>query len=159
LQANESDTVHLEDLFDVRWPNAPHRTLKNKTVDTWEAAGQPPSDKRPGEGEVIATSKASGPVVRYQSYTPGADAKGDIDAMSMWAGQGVGLVSRAEPPAIACAQSPMRLARFFVDWPSEERAARYLPAASRPQQLLKAGARFSMKAAMPSFRSSSAYVA
>jgi NAD(P)H-dependent flavin oxidoreductase YrpB (nitropropane dioxygenase family) len=96
LQANENDTVFLENLFDIRWPNAPHRTLRNRTVEAWEAAGRPPSGKRPGEGEVIATSRSSGPIVRYQSYTPGPDADGDIDALSLWAGQSVGLVSKLQ---------------------------------------------------------------
>jgi nitronate monooxygenase len=97
LGANESDTVYLENLFDVGWPNAPHRTLRNQTVDVWEAAERPSSGERPGQGEVIATSGSIGPIVRYQSYTPGADAEGDIDAMSLWAGQSVGLVSRLQP--------------------------------------------------------------
>jgi len=96
LEANESDTIYLENLFDVGWPNAPHRTLRNQTVDVWEAAGRPSSGKRPGQGEVIATSRSIGPIVRYQSYTPGSDAEGDIDAMSLWAGQSVGLVSRLQ---------------------------------------------------------------
>jgi NAD(P)H-dependent flavin oxidoreductase YrpB (nitropropane dioxygenase family) len=96
LEANESDTVYRENLFDVGWPNAPHRTLRNQTVDVWEAAGRPSSGKRPGQGEVIATSRSIGPIVRYQSYTPGSDAEGDIDAMSLWAGQSVGLVSRLQ---------------------------------------------------------------
>jgi NAD(P)H-dependent flavin oxidoreductase YrpB (nitropropane dioxygenase family) len=97
FQAKETDTVYLENLFDVRWSNAPHRTLRNRTVDAWEAAGRPPSGKRPGEGDVIATSRSAGPIVRYQSYTPGADADGDIDALSLWAGQSVGLVSKPQP--------------------------------------------------------------
>jgi nitronate monooxygenase len=65
-------------------PNAPHRVLRNRTVETWEAAGRSPSGK---------------PIVRYQSYTPGADAEGDIDALSLWAGQSVGLVSKLQPAA------------------------------------------------------------
>jgi NAD(P)H-dependent flavin oxidoreductase YrpB (nitropropane dioxygenase family) len=96
LQANETDTVYLENLFDVRWPNAPHRTLRNKTVDAWEMAQRPPTGMRPGEGEVIGTSQSVGPIVRYQSYTPGTDVEGDIDAMSLWAGQSVGLVSKPQ---------------------------------------------------------------
>jgi NAD(P)H-dependent flavin oxidoreductase YrpB (nitropropane dioxygenase family) len=96
LKANENDTVFLENLFDIRWPNAPHRTLRNRTVEVWEAAGRPPSGRRPGEGEVIATSRSSGAIVRYQSYTPGPDADGDIDALSLWAGQSVGLVSKVQ---------------------------------------------------------------
>lgn len=97
LQATENDTVFAEELFDVRWPKAPHRILRNKTVEGWETAGRPPSGTRPGEGEVIATSRTAGPIVRYQSYTPGSDTEGDIDAMSLWAGQSVGLVSKLQP--------------------------------------------------------------
>jgi NAD(P)H-dependent flavin oxidoreductase YrpB (nitropropane dioxygenase family) len=97
LQASETDTVFVEELFDINWPKAPHRVLRNKTVESWEAAGRPPSGKRPGEGDVIATSPASGPIVRYQSATPGPDTEGDIDAMSLWAGQSVGLVSKLQP--------------------------------------------------------------
>jgi NAD(P)H-dependent flavin oxidoreductase YrpB (nitropropane dioxygenase family) len=33
LRASETDTVYLDNLFDVRWPNAPHRTLRNKTIE------------------------------------------------------------------------------------------------------------------------------
>jgi NAD(P)H-dependent flavin oxidoreductase YrpB (nitropropane dioxygenase family) len=99
LQASEADTIYLDNLFDIRWSNAPHRTLRNQTVQTWETTGRPASGTRPGEGEVIGTSKSAGPIVRYQSYTPGADAEGDIDAMSLWAGQSVGLVSKAQSAA------------------------------------------------------------
>jgi NAD(P)H-dependent flavin oxidoreductase YrpB (nitropropane dioxygenase family) len=96
LRANENDTVFLENLFDVRWPSAPHRTLRNQTVEAWEAAGRPPSGNRPGEGDVIGKSESIGPIHRYQSYTPGLDAEGDIEAMSLWAGQSVGLVSKLQ---------------------------------------------------------------
>ena len=96
LEANENDTVFLENLFDIHWPNAPHRVLRNRTVEAWEAAGRPASGERPGEGEVIATSRSSRPIVRYQSCTPGTDAEGDIDALSLWAGQSVGLVSKLQ---------------------------------------------------------------
>ena len=50
LQASENDTVYLENLFDVRWRNAPHRTLRNQTVDAWEAAGRPPQRQAPWRG-------------------------------------------------------------------------------------------------------------
>ena len=46
---------------------------------------------------MIGTSRSSGPIVRYQSHTPGADTEGDIDAMSLWAGQSVGLVTKLQP--------------------------------------------------------------
>jgi hypothetical protein len=97
LSATKNDTVFLEELFDVGWRKAPHRVLRNKTVETWEAAGQPPSGARPGEGEVIAKSRSGGEIVGYQSCTPGTDTEGDIDALSLWAGQSVGLVSEIKP--------------------------------------------------------------
>src|SRR5258706_1759934 len=96
LKATEDETVFLEELFDVGWPRTPHRVLRNKTVAAWETAGRPPSGKRPGEGEGVATSKTSGRIVRYQSYTPGADAEGGIEALLLWAGQSGGLVSRMQ---------------------------------------------------------------
>ncbi|MDN3568653.1 NAD(P)H-dependent flavin oxidoreductase [Paeniroseomonas aquatica] len=94
--ASEDDTVHTG-IFDIGWPDAPHRVLRNKTIEAWEAAGRPPFGQRPGEGEVVARSPARGGIQRYRSYTPAADAEGDIDALSLWAGQGVGLVSRLQP--------------------------------------------------------------
>ena len=45
---------------------------------------------------MIATSRSIHPVVRYQSYTPGTDVEGEIDALSLWAGQSVGLVSKLQ---------------------------------------------------------------
>ena len=99
LQASENDTVYLENLFDLGWPNAPHRVLRNRTVTEWEVAGRPETGKRPGEGEIVAISKSLGPMVRYGCETPSADAEGDIDALSMWAGQGVALVKKLQPAA------------------------------------------------------------
>jgi NAD(P)H-dependent flavin oxidoreductase YrpB (nitropropane dioxygenase family) len=96
--ASATDTVHTE-LFDVKWPNAPHRVLRNKTYRAWEEAGRPPSGARPGEGEVIGHSPTRGPIQRYQSCTPASDATGDIEALSLWAGQGVGLVREVKPAA------------------------------------------------------------
>ena len=99
LKASESDTVHLQNLFDLNWPDAPHRVLRNKTVTNWEVAGRPETGKRPGEGEIVAHSKSLGEIRRYRSYTPGADAEGDIEALSLWAGQSVALVKKLQPAA------------------------------------------------------------
>jgi NAD(P)H-dependent flavin oxidoreductase YrpB (nitropropane dioxygenase family) len=99
LQATEDDTVYLDELFDIGWPKAPHRVLRNSTVAAWEAAGRPATGQRPGEGDVVATSKSRGPIVRYRSYTPAADAEGDIDALSLWAGQSAALVHKIQPAA------------------------------------------------------------
>lgn len=96
LEARETGTVHTG-IFDIGWPDAPHRVLRNSTVTAWEEAGRPPPGSRPGEGDVVAVSASRGPIERYRSYTPAPDASGDIDALSLWAGQGVGLVNWAQP--------------------------------------------------------------
>lgn len=92
------ETLHTG-LFDVGWPDAPHRVLRNSTVARWEAAGCPPAGRRPGEGEVIATDPAGRPVMRYGDAIPAAEASGDLEALALYCGQGVGLVTRAEPAA------------------------------------------------------------
>ena len=99
IRARESDTAYYENLFEITWPNAPHRVLKNSTTKMWEAAGQPKPGARPGEGEKIAVSRRSGDILRYQSHTANGDTRGDIEAGSMWAGQGVGLIKSAQPAA------------------------------------------------------------
>ena len=97
--ADETGTERYDDLFDIGWPDAPHRVLRNSTTAAWEAAGGPRSGTRPGEGEVVAESPTGGKVLRYACHTPRADLQGDIEALSMWAGQGVGIVRRVMPAA------------------------------------------------------------
>ena len=100
LAATEDDTVYLDDLFDVAgWPDAPHRAIRNSTVAAWEAAGRPPAGKRPGEGDVLATLPDGREAMRYRGAAPIAGLTGDIEAMSMWAGQSVGLVNKVQPAA------------------------------------------------------------
>jgi NAD(P)H-dependent flavin oxidoreductase YrpB (nitropropane dioxygenase family) len=97
LHAKETDT-YFGELFDVGWPDAPHRVLRNRTVEEWERAGRPPSGQRPGEGETIARSPTQ-EIVRYRSCTPSPAFEGDIDALPMWCGQGVRLVRAVKPAA------------------------------------------------------------
>jgi nitronate monooxygenase len=52
VAADAADAVRTG-LFDVGWPDQPHRVLRNSTVEAWEAAGRPPSGERPGEGEPV----------------------------------------------------------------------------------------------------------
>ena len=96
VAANGTDTV-LTDLFNVGWA-APHRVLRNKVFDAWQAAGSPPSGERPGEGEPVAEAP-SGEVVRYAVNPPVLGMNGDIDAMAMYAGLGVGAIRAVEPAA------------------------------------------------------------
>lgn len=95
VEGAETGTVYSR-LFDGGWPDAPHRTLRNSTVLRWEEAGQPPSGRRPGEGEVIATSADGRTVERYHFSTPFPGMTGEMEGLALYAGQSVGLVSQVE---------------------------------------------------------------
>lgn len=97
LRGTAADTVYDTNLFNVGWPEAPHRVLRNSTVTMWEEAGRPPSGQRPGEGQTLATDAFGQSVVRYQPITARNDHQGDIEAFPIWAGQGVGLVTKVQP--------------------------------------------------------------
>lgn len=96
LEAEASDTFHSA-LFDGGWPDAPGRVLRNRTVDEWEAAGRPGKAGRPGRDDVIARDGEGQPIHRYEARAMRRDMEGDIEAASLWAGQGVGLVRRRMP--------------------------------------------------------------
>ena len=94
--ADATSTVHSS-VFDGGWPDAPHRTLRNSTIEMWEAAGRPPVGERPGEGETIGSWSDGKLIQRYGSDAPRLGATGDVEAMSMYAGQSVGLVHDVRP--------------------------------------------------------------
>jgi nitronate monooxygenase len=98
IAAKGSDTV-LGTVFDKGWPDAPHRTLRNSTVAEWEAAGRPPSPHRPGEADVLGESPSATPILRYGFALPVAGTTGEVEAMAMYAGQGVALIHASEPAA------------------------------------------------------------
>ena len=98
FKAGEADTLHSRDLYDGGWPDAPHRVLVNSTVRAWQAAGRPATD-RPGAADRIGTDPAGGAILRYDAHTPASGDSGAVEAMSLWAGQGVSLVTRRQPAA------------------------------------------------------------
>lgn len=91
VAARETDTVYTE-LFDLDWPKAPHRVLRNSTYDRWDAAGGPPSGRRPGEGEPVARQQDGTALLRYSDTSPKPGASGEIEATCLYAGQSAGLV-------------------------------------------------------------------
>jgi nitronate monooxygenase len=99
LEADERATMWLADLFDRGWERAPHRALINSTVRVWEAAGRPSFPQRPGEEEMIARRADGRKIVRYSSALPLEGDQGQIEALSLWAGQSVGLVHDVAPAA------------------------------------------------------------
>ncbi|WP_300609032.1 nitronate monooxygenase, partial [Trebonia sp.] len=46
IAAAETDPHWYPDLYEVGWPDAPHRALGNSTARAWEAAGRPPPGRR-----------------------------------------------------------------------------------------------------------------
>jgi NAD(P)H-dependent flavin oxidoreductase YrpB (nitropropane dioxygenase family) len=85
--------------FNGGWPDAPHRVLRNATLDAWEQAGRPAAPDRPGEGEVVARDPRGGDVPRYFDLMPWRGLEGDVAEMALYAGQSVGLVHDVRPAA------------------------------------------------------------
>lgn len=109
LAASETDAHWYADLYDVGWPNAPHRALHNSTAEIWQAAGRPRPGGRPGEGETIAREASGEPIVRYSNALPLTGTTGDIAALSLWAGQSVALARQTQPVAEIVAELTSRL--------------------------------------------------
>jgi NAD(P)H-dependent flavin oxidoreductase YrpB (nitropropane dioxygenase family) len=109
IGATEADAEWYSDLYEVGWPGAPHRAIRNSTAEAWEAAGRPPLGSRPGEGDVIAHFADGEPIVRYSTAAPMVGTTGDIEACSLWAGQSVALAGQPEPAAEIVAELVSRL--------------------------------------------------
>lgn len=93
FRSTGTDTV-LTTLFDVGWPDAPHRVIRNNTHAAWEADGRPPAGARNREDDVVATRDGS-PIVRYSDAQPTRRTVGDIYAMALYAGTSVGHVANS----------------------------------------------------------------
>ena len=109
IAATETEAQWYASLYDVGWPDAPHRVIRNSTATAWEAAGRPDPGGRPGEGEEIARRPSGEPIVRYSSALPVEGTTGDIEALSLWAGQSVALAKRTQPAADIVAELTSRL--------------------------------------------------
>jgi NAD(P)H-dependent flavin oxidoreductase YrpB (nitropropane dioxygenase family) len=99
LAASGTDARWYPNLYEVGWPNAPHRALHNSTAKAWEDAGRPPPGHRPGEGEKIARRASGEPLVRYSFTVQLTGATDEIEALSLWAGQGVALARQVQTAA------------------------------------------------------------
>lgn len=98
LAAVETDTAHGI-VFDIGWPDAPHRALRNSTVRAWEHAGRPEPGRRPDEGETVGHLPGGHGIERYSDIAPTREITGDIESMALYAGQGVALARQPRPAA------------------------------------------------------------
>ena len=109
IAAAETDPQWYPNLYDVGWPDSPHRALRNSTAQAWDAAGRPPDAQRPGQGDVIAHFASGEAIVRYEPAPPMAGTTGSIEALSMWAGQSVALATQPQSAADIVAELTSRL--------------------------------------------------
>lgn len=88
IDARAEDTARTC-CFDISWPDAPHRVLRNSTLRRWEDAGMPAAGSRPGEGEIVAEIPGLGAVPRYHTSPPIGAMRGEVEALAQYAGTGV----------------------------------------------------------------------
>lgn len=101
VRAQAEDTVHTL-LFDVGWPDAAHRVLRNEAMDEWEAAGRPPSGQRPGEGTIVGRFPVGDQMVeipKYGVFPPMEGFEGNLEQTALYCGQSCSLVSDIRPAA------------------------------------------------------------
>jgi len=118
VRAKAEDTYYTK-LFDLEWPDAAHRVLRNKLVDEWEAAGSPATGQRPGEGQVVGTMPVAGEVIelkRYGVFMPMEGFEGDLEEQVLYCGQSCTLVNDIKPAA--------EIVRTLVEGAEEELQSR-----------------------------------
>jgi nitronate monooxygenase len=86
----ESETV-LSETFSVGWPDAPHRVLRSAVENALALDTDTVGEFRMPGGSM--------PVPRLSSMPPTHAAAGNIRAMALYAGEGVGQVTRSQPAA------------------------------------------------------------
>ena len=84
VESSAADTVYTADLYNVGWPDAPHRTLRNRTFEEWQAAGRPKPGERPGEGTIVGTRRSfAGDTIEWPRYATGVitpEFEGDLES-------------------------------------------------------------------------------
>ena len=114
-KANENDTVYAERLFNIGWDNAPHRVIRNSTVEAWEKSGNLPVGKRPNEHEIIAIKQNGAIIERYADDIPTSTTTGNLEALAIYAGQSAGLTGHTIQPAEAIITDIMREANHQLE--------------------------------------------
>ena len=100
IAATETDAEWYPNLYAVGWPG----TLRTAPSTTRRPrCGRPRADRHravdPREGEVLAHFASGEPIVRYEPAPPMIGTTGEIEPLSLWAGQSVALARRSQPAA------------------------------------------------------------
>jgi NAD(P)H-dependent flavin oxidoreductase YrpB (nitropropane dioxygenase family) len=89
IAANARDSIYTK-AFHVGWPEAPHRVLRS-AIDAAEAS------QNETVGTIVSLDGTEVSVSRFEATVADRTAKGQVAAMSLWAGQSVGSVKRVMP--------------------------------------------------------------
>ena len=117
MGAHARDTVHTT-LFDIGWPDAPHRVLRTEVVDEWERAGRPQPGKRPGEGAAIVRMSRPDvevPLVNYSVMAPTNYTEGEIERLAFYAGQSCSMVNEILPAGEIVRRIAAEATRLIAD--------------------------------------------
>ncbi len=92
IAAEAKDSVYT-DIFSVGWPGAPHRVL-GSSIEAVQAF----------EGDVIARrfwpeDNEWEDIHRFEPKSANKHVEGGVEAMPLWAGEGVGSVKKGQPAA------------------------------------------------------------
>jgi NAD(P)H-dependent flavin oxidoreductase YrpB (nitropropane dioxygenase family) len=95
VAAGAEDTAYFADLFDHGWEEAPHRVLRNRIVEEWEAA---PGVRDEGViGTFVTSAGETIDMPRYGSFMATPNFEGDLEQAPLWAGQSAELVHDVRP--------------------------------------------------------------
>jgi nitronate monooxygenase len=92
LHARAEDTFY-GNVFNVGWPNAPHRVIRNSTVTDFLRSG------RKTKANTVAHAPDGTAIPRYSSRLPVEGMTGQIESMALYAGQSVGCCREIQPAA------------------------------------------------------------
>jgi enoyl-[acyl-carrier protein] reductase II len=97
--AAEVDQTARHNIFGPEFPDATVRSLRNRLVREWEHRDQPAPYKAatPEQMSLIGTADIFGqsvPMTRFCGFPPTSGATGDLEEMSLLAGESVGLTTR-----------------------------------------------------------------
>jgi nitronate monooxygenase len=108
LLAAGAEATVLTEAYSVGWPDAPHRVLASAV-----AAAQALPD---GVVATLATGGGSEPIPRWFVSPPSRDVSGQVAAMALYAGQGVGQVTQVVPAAQVVTELTQGAERLLRRW-------------------------------------------
>lgn len=113
IAAGPAETSH-GDYFDYERPGLPHRALSSAVATVAGFSGDIVGEQaNPETGERT-------PVLRFQKMTITSDVTGNIAAMSQWAGESVGMVTRVQPAAEVVREMAEEAERLLRKWSHTE---------------------------------------